>query len=91
MNHLRLYIVEKMGFGTTRRRCRIHSKPQPLLQKTCFFHAFETLVAYVGVCLCTHALAHVREPTASLVIYFQKYIFSHLKVIFPILILLMSI
>jgi len=33
--HVRLYIVEKMGFGMAPRRCGIHSKPQQLLQKTC--------------------------------------------------------
>ena len=27
MYHVRLYIVEKMGFETTPRRCGIHSKP----------------------------------------------------------------
>ena len=32
--HVRLYIVEKMGFGTAPRRYGIHSKPQSLLQKT---------------------------------------------------------
>ena len=32
--HVRLYIVEKMGFGMAPRRYGIHSKPQPLLQKT---------------------------------------------------------
>ena len=72
MYHVRLYIVEKMGFGMARRRCGIHSKPQRLLLKTCLLHAFKTLVAYVGVCFCTHALAHIRGPRASLVIYFQK-------------------
>ena len=34
----------KMGFGTAPRRYMIHSKPQPLLQKTYLFHASETLV-----------------------------------------------
>ena len=29
--HVRLFIVEKMGFRTTLRGCGIHSKPQPLL------------------------------------------------------------
>ena len=43
------------------RRCEIHSKPQPLLQKTCILHASETLVAYTGMCLHTHALACVRR------------------------------
>ena len=31
MYHVKLYIVEKMGFGTAPRQCRIHSKPYPLL------------------------------------------------------------
>ena len=41
----------KMGFGTAPRRYMIHSKPQPLLQKTCLSYAFETLTVYVGMCL----------------------------------------
>ena len=53
MYHVRLYIVEKMGFGTTPRRCGIHSKPQPLLQKTRLFHASETLAMYAKMCFCT--------------------------------------
>ena len=61
MYHVRLYIVEKMGFGTTPRRCGIHSKPQPLLQKTRLFHASETLAMYAKMCFCTHALVHVRK------------------------------
>ena len=64
--------MEKMGFGMAARRCGIHSKPQPLLQKTFIFHASETVAAYVGMCFCTHALAHVCGPRATLVIYFQK-------------------
>ena len=76
MYHVRLFIMEKMGFGIAPRRCGIHSKPQLLLQKTFFFHASETLVAYTGVCLCKHALAHVCEcvcgPRATLVFYFPK-------------------
>ena len=51
-----------MGFGLAPRRCEIHLKPQPLLYKTCISYAFETLVAYAGMCLCTQALAHVRRP-----------------------------
>ena len=43
--------MEKMGFGIAPRRCGIHSKPQLLLQKTFFFHASETLVAYTGMFL----------------------------------------
>ena len=67
MYHVRLFIVEKMEFGMAPRRCEIHSKPQSLLQKTCLFHASETLAAYAGMCLHTHAfpmyacLAHVRR------------------------------
>ena len=88
MYHVRLYIVEKMGFGTASKQCEIHSKPQPLLQKTCSFYVSETLAAYARVCLHTHALTHVqavatyvgRGPLWSF--YFQKYIFAHLKVIF---------
>ena len=48
-----------MGFGMISRQCGIHSKPQPLLQKTCLFNTSETLAMYGGVCLCTNALAHV--------------------------------
>ena len=53
--------MEKMGFGTTPKRCVIHSKPQPLLQKTYLFNVSETLATYVGVCLHTHALAHIHR------------------------------
>ena len=86
MYHVRLYIVEKMGFGMVPRRCEIHFKHQPLLQNTCIFYISETLAAYVGVYLHTHALAHVRSPLPTYVgreplwsFYFQKYIFAHLK------------
>ena len=61
MYHVRLFIVEKIGFRTAPKRCEIHSKPQPLLKKTCIFHTFETLVVYVGMCLCTHTLTHIRR------------------------------
>ena len=63
---------KKMGFGTAPRRYGIHSKPQQLLQKTCIFHASETLAAYARVYRCTHALVHVRGSRATLVFYFQK-------------------
>ena len=43
MYYVRLFIVEKMGFRMAPRQCEIHSKPQPLLQETCFSYAFETL------------------------------------------------
>ena len=52
---------EKMGFGTTPRRCGIHSKPQPLLQKTCLSYASEIIAAYTRLCLRMHALARVRR------------------------------
>ena len=32
--HVRLYIVEKLGFEMAPRRCEIHSKPRSLMQKT---------------------------------------------------------
>ena len=59
MYHVRLYIVEKIRFETATRRYEIHSKLQPLLQKTCLFYVSETLTAFEGVCLHTHALAHI--------------------------------
>ena len=34
MYHVKLFIVEKMGFGVAPRRCGIRSKSHPLLQKT---------------------------------------------------------
>ena len=84
--HVRFYIVEKMGFGMSPRWCKIHSKPQPLLQKTFLFYIFETLVAYAGVCLRTHALAHVHRllPTYWASGHFDHFIFknrffAHLK------------
>ena len=46
---------EKMGFGMAPRRCEIHSKLQPLLQKTCLLY----VSAYTEVCLRMHALDHV--------------------------------
>ena len=48
-----------MGFGIALRRYKIHSKPWPLLQKTCIFYSAETLAANGGVCLRMHALARV--------------------------------
>ena len=57
----------------------IHSKSQPLLQKTCPFHASETLATYAGMCLCTHALACIHRLLLTYVgrgllwsFYFQK-------------------
>ena len=75
-----------MGFGTVPRQCEIHSKPQPLLQKTCLSYAFKTLAAYTTMCLCTHALARIRSLRLTYAsrwtlqsFYFQKLIFAHLK------------
>ena len=61
MYYVRLYIVEKKGFGMAPRRCGIRSKSQPLLQKTCLSYTFETLVACVGLCLHMHTVACVRR------------------------------
>ena len=46
---------EKKGVWNAPKRCEIHSKPQPLLQKTCIFHTSKTLAVYAVVCLRTHA------------------------------------
>ena len=46
MYHVRLFIVEKMGFGIISKRCGICSKPQPLLQKIYLSYASETLTVY---------------------------------------------
>ena len=50
------------------------------------FYVFETLAADVGVCLRTHALAHVRRPQpmymgqwVTLVFYFPKIDFCSFK------------
>ena len=86
MYHVRLFIVEKMGFGTAPRWCGIHSKHLPLLQKTCLSYAFETLVAYAGTCLYTHALARVCRSRPTYVgrgllwsFYFQNRLFLELN------------
>ena len=52
MYHVKLFILEKMGFGMAPRRCEIHSKLQPLLYKTRLSYAFETLAA----CICRNVL-----------------------------------
>ena len=86
MYHVRLFIVEKMGFGTTPRQCKIHSKPQPLLQKTCISYAFETLaVTQECVCVCMLWSAYIghgphTQAEGHLAILFSKKIFSYLKV-----------
>ena len=86
MYHLRLFIIEKMGFGMAPRRCKIRSKSQSLLQKTYISYTSKTLATYARMCLRTHALARVcrlrptyvgRGPLWSF--YFQKQIFAHLK------------
>ena len=82
MYHVRLYIVEKIGFGIAPRLCEIHFKPQPLLQKTCIFHASKPQMrtqecAYV--CMLWPTYTHIRGPRATLIIFFQKQIFAHLK------------
>ena len=86
MYHVRLFIVEKTGFETAPRRYRIHSKLQPLLQKTCLSYTFETLATYVRMYLRTHTLACVCRPRPMYAgrgplwsFYFQKQIFVHLK------------
>ena len=61
------------------RRCEIHSKPQPLLQRTCLFHAFEALAAYACFGPCMQAATQVHGLRATLVFYFQKQIIAHLK------------
>ena len=79
MYHVRIFVVEKMGFGTAPRRCGVHSKPQPLLQKTCISYASETLVVHAGICLRTQVATHVRRPRVSLVILFPKIDFFSFK------------
>ena len=59
--HVRLYILKKMGFGMVPKWYEIHSKSKPLLQKTYIFYVSKTLVAYAGVFLFMHALAHVHR------------------------------
>ena len=68
MYHVGLFIVEKMGFGTDLKQCRSHSKPQPLLQKTCLSYAYKTIAAFTIMYLRSHALARVCRPRATLVI-----------------------
>jgi len=55
-------------------------------KKLAFFYVSETLATYVEVCLCTHALAHVRRLLPTYVgrgsfwsFYCQKQIFAYLK------------
>ena len=64
------------------KRCGIRSKPQPLLQKTCLSYTFETLATYAGMCLHTHALAHIRRLMATLVFLFPKIDFCTFKTLY---------
>ena len=84
MYHVRFYIVEKMGFGTASRRCGIHSKPQPLLKKTCISYTFETLAACVGMCLRMHALVVYAgcDPHTQAKDYFGLFIYLFPKIDF---------
>ena len=68
-----------MEFGTASIQCGICSKPQPLLQKTYFSYASETLATCVGSCLHPHALALVLRPRVTLVNLFPKIDFFSLK------------
>ena len=86
MYHVRLFIIEKMGFGMTPKQCGIRSKPQPLLQKTCLSYTFETLAIYARMCLRTHALACVHKPRLTYAgrrllwsFNYPKIYFAHLK------------
>ena len=50
-----------MGSGTAPRQCGVHSRSQPLLQKTCLSYASETLAVYIRMSLRTHALARINR------------------------------
>ena len=62
MYYVRIFIVEKMGFRMAPRQFKIHSKLQPLFQKTCLSYASKTLATYARLCLRTHALDHICRP-----------------------------
>ena len=79
MYYVRLFIVEKIRFGTAPRRCGIHSKPQPLLQKTCISYASETLATYARMFMRTQAATHIYRPMTTLVILFPKIDFLSFK------------
>ena len=77
--HVKLYIVEKLGFGTAPKQCGIHSKPQSLMQKTFLLITSKTLTAYAGLCLCMHVLdlrmhthVYVHRPRVFLTFIFKK-------------------
>ena len=67
------------------RQCEIHSKTQPLQQKTCIFLLLKPQLrtqewAYICMLWPTYTDRYSRiEPRDTLNIYFQKQIFSHLK------------
>ena len=80
MYHVRLFILEKMGFGMASIKGGIYSKPQPLLQKICLFHVSEThSPAYACFGPRTQAITHVRGSRATLVILFPKIDFCVFK------------
>ena len=72
-----------MRFGIAPRKCRIHSKPQSLLQKTCLSYTSKTQAMYTPAyaCFgpCTQAAAHIRGKMATLVILFSKIDFCSFK------------
>ena len=72
MYHIKLFIVEKMGFGTAPRRCGIHSKSHPLLLKTCISYTSETLALYARMCLRTQATTHYASRGLLWSFNFQK-------------------
>ena len=87
MYHVRIFIIEKMGFEMALRLCGIHSKPQSLLQKTYLSYAFEALATYARMCLRTYALACIRKPRLTYTCqgplwsfnFSKNRFFSHLK------------
>ena len=78
MYHVRLFIVEKMGLERLL-DYGIHSKPQPLLQKTCHFDAFQTLAAYACFSPRRQADAHVRGAEGYFGLLFPKIGFCSFK------------
>ena len=86
MYHIRLFTVEKMGLERLADDGGFIPNLSHYCKKTCLSYTSETLVACVGIRLCSHTLARVcrprptyagREPLWSF--YFQKQIFAHLK------------
>jgi len=79
---VRLFIVEKIGCGTAPKKCGIHFKSQPLLQKTYLSYTFETLAAYIRMCLRMYALARIRKPRLTYVGRGPFWSFNFLKIDF---------